>query len=382
MSKNSFGFSREEYDQRLARVRQKMAARGVDLLLVHTPENLFYLAGYDTSGYFAYQCLLVPMEGPCEIIVRRGEAENARRSTASKQHVYFDLDDVVKKTVDVVRSFPGVRLIGIEKNSWFLTTDVYERLRAELVPLDFTDCSNLIDVLRTVKSAGEIELIREAAGIADTAISAGMGAVRAGARETDIASAVSAATISQGSDYTGMPHLIKSGDRCPIGHAQWSRRLLERGDVVFMELSGCVNRYSAVAMRTCQIDPVDETVRRTAEAVISALNKTIDAMKPGALTGELYGVAIAEIVRAGFNPVPRRMGYSLGVGYPPRWGEWHVLDFQPNSLTPLEPGMVFHVIPGVMLNERATIGFSETVLITETGHEVLTSSPRKFITIT
>lgn len=374
-------FSRAEYSRRLSLIRAAMEARGIDLLLVHTPENLLYASGYDTAGYFAYQCIALPLKGEPEILVRRGEAENARRSNIEKRNVFFDLDDIVHKTVDIVRRFPGTKYIGIEKNSWFLTVDVYERLARELAPAVLVDCSKLIDVIRLVKSEPEIALTREAARIADIAMAAGVAAIREGTTENAIAAAVSDAAIKAGSDYTGMPHLIKSGDRCPVGHAQWDRRRLENGDVVFMELSGCVKRYSAVMMRTCQVKPEDKNVRKASEVVIAALDRVVSAIRPGALTGDLYNVAIAEIIAGGFMPTPRRMGYSLGIGYPPRWGEWDTLDFQPNGMTALQPGMIFHVIPGVLLNPKATVGFSETVLVTDSGHEVLTTFSREFRSI-
>jgi Xaa-Pro dipeptidase len=378
MLSDSLPFAREEYERRIGLVRNSMALRGIDLLLVHTPENLNYISGYDTSGYFAYQCIALPAKGDLQILTRRGEAFNAQRTHIAKRSVHFDTDDVVAKTIELVRRSPDASRIGIEKNSWFLTAGTYERLKHELMPAQLVDCSNLIDVIRLVKSAPEIELIRKAAGIADIAMTAGVKALRAGASENEIAADVSYAAIKAGSEYTGMPHLIKSGERCPIGHAQWSRRNLQSGDVVFMELSGCVHRYSAVMMRTLQIGTEDDQVRRASEAVIASLNETISAVRPGVTTGELYAVAITPIVKAGFSPTPRRMGYSLGIGYPPRWGEWHALDFQPNGETELKPGMAFHIIPGVVLNPKATIGFSETVLVTEEGHEVLTSVPREF----
>jgi Xaa-Pro dipeptidase len=378
MSDQERSFSQEEYSRRASLVRDAMGKRGIDLLLVHTPENLFYLSGYDTSGYFAYQFIALPLKGEPEILTRRGEAENARRSTIKKRSVFFDLDDVVAKTVEIVRRFPGVQRIGIEKNSWFLTVEIYERLRRELQPAQLVDTSNLVDTVRLVKSQPEVALTREAAAIATKIMARGVASARAGVTENAIAAAISETGISLGSDYTGMPHLIKSGERNPIGHAQWSRRRLDRGDVLFMELSGCVNRYSAVTMRTCQIAQEDKQVRKASEAVIAALNRLIAAVKPGVTTGELYNVAIAEIVKAGFSPTPRRMGYSLGIGYPPRWGEWHVLDLQPNGQTELKPGMIFHMIPGVLLSPTATIGFSETVLVTEAASEVLTGYDREF----
>jgi Xaa-Pro dipeptidase len=371
-------FTPAEYARRMSLVRSAMEVRGVDLLLIHTPENLFYLSGYDTSGYFAYQCIALPLKGEPEILTRRGEAENARLSQVKKRNVHFDLDDVVTKTVEMVRRFPGIKHIGIEKNSWFLTVQVYERLRRELKPAHVLDCSKLVDVIRLVKSEPEIALIREAAAIANIAMATGVDSIRVGTTENSIAAAISAAAISAGSDYTGLPHLIKSGDRCAIGHAQWDRRRLERGDVVFMELSGCVKRYSAALMRTYQLQPEDSNVRKAAEAVIASLTNLVSAIRPGVLTGDLYNVAISEIVKAGFSPTPRRMGYSIGIGYPPRWGEELTLDFQPNGTIEVKAGMVFHLIPGILLSPKATIGFSETVLVTESGHEVLTNHDREF----
>src|SRR5262249_55251627 len=86
-------FSTDEYSRRVGLVRDAMGKRGIDLLLVHTPENLFYASGYDTSGYFAYQFIALPLTGEPEILIRRGEAENARRSTIKLRSVFFDLDD-------------------------------------------------------------------------------------------------------------------------------------------------------------------------------------------------------------------------------------------------------------------------------------------------
>ena len=78
-------FSTDEYSRRVGQVRDAMGKRGIDLLLAHTPENLFYLSGYDTSGYFAYQFIALPLTGEPEILIRRGEAENARRSTIKRR---------------------------------------------------------------------------------------------------------------------------------------------------------------------------------------------------------------------------------------------------------------------------------------------------------
>ncbi len=379
MSGIDLAFSLDEYQARVSAVRTEMGKLGVDLLLIHTPENMLYLTGYQTAGYFSYQCLALPAEGEPAILTRRLEEGNARLlSWVQHRFSYLDMEDKVAKTADMVRRFPLVQRIGIEKNSWFLTVANYEHLLQRLGSVQVLDCSQLVDRVRLIKSPQEIAYLREAARIADVAMAAGIGAVNEGVTENDIAAAVSEAAIRGGSEYTGIPHLIKSGERCSIAHAAWDNRRLQRGDVVYMELSGCVKRYTAVVMRTAQLGLEDENVRRAAETVIQALDRTIEAIRPGITTGELYEVARSVIVRAGFPAIPRRMGYSLGLGFPPRWGEWDTLDFQPNGKTEVLPGMVFHVIPAIPLNPQATIGFTETVLVTEQGREVLTTYPRTF----
>lgn len=377
-------FNATEYSRRVNLVREQMQARGVDLLLIHTPENLFYLTGYDTSGYFAYQCLALPLRGEPIILTRRGEAANARRSTVKERLVYFDGEDVVEKTIAMLHQFSAAKRIGLEMNSYFLSVARYQQLARhfETTKAQMVDCSLLVDQVRLVKSAPEIALIRKAAEIVDIAMAAAIRSIHVGTTENKMAAAISEAAISAGSDYTGLPHLIRTGDRCELGHAQWSQRQVERGEVVYFELSGCVQRYSAVMMRTNQVAPEDKEVRKASETVINALNAMLAAMRPGMLSGDLHDVAIDEISKAGFPPAPRRMGYSLGIGYPPGWGEWDALDLQKNGMTALKAGMVFHLVPGIVLNPRARIGFSETVLVTEQGAEVLTKFDREFKVIT
>jgi Xaa-Pro dipeptidase len=87
---------------------------------------------------------------------------------------------------------------------------------------------------------------------------------------------------------------------------------------------------------------------------------------------------VAEIARAGFEANYRkRTGYSVGVSYPPDWGEGHILSLRHGDPTPLEPGMVFHVVPALREYGRWAVGVSETVLVTPDGCEVLTNFPRR-----
>jgi Xaa-Pro dipeptidase len=131
-------------------------------------------------------------------------------------------------------------------------------------------------------------------------------------------------------------------------------------------------------MRGAVIAPVRDEVRRMADTILEALNAAIAAIRPGATSGEVDAACRAPIERNGFEPnFRKRTGYSVGVGYAPSWGEGHIVSLRRDDPTRLEPGMVFHMPPALRIPREHGLGFSETVLVSETGCDVLTDFPRR-----
>jgi Xaa-Pro dipeptidase len=148
------------------------------------------------------------------------------------------------------------------------------------------------------------------------------------------------------------------------------------GELVLLELYGCVERYHATQMRTVAIGAPNDTTQHAADLVIGAQDHALSAMRPGASSR-----AVDAMVRTPLRRVRpdyyNRTGYSTGIGFPPRTAEWQTLDFNEDSDWAIEKGMVFH-----MLALASGVGFSETVLITATGAERLTSAnPRELVTV-
>jgi Xaa-Pro dipeptidase len=132
-------------------------------------------------------------------------------------------------------------------------------------------------------------------------------------------------------------------------------------------------------MRTVVVNRPDQTCRRLEAVVREALEKAIAAIRPGTTCGEVDAACRDTIEAAGFgHGFRKRTGYSIGVAYAPDWGEGHIASLQPGDDTVLEPGMVFHLPPAIRLPERC-VGLSEIVLVTDPGHEVLTSFPRELL---
>lgn len=370
-------FPQAEYAARQARVRAAMGERGLDLALLSGPENIFYLTGQQTPGYYTFQCLCIPREGEPFLVIRGLEAMNARLNTR--------IDDITGYADDVhpaaavaqllkARGWQGKR-VGIDRNGWFLTVNLFDRLVAEFGPL--LDASLLVEPIRRVKSAAEIAQLEAAGRANDAGMQAGLAATRAGASENDIAGAIMGAAIAAGSEYVGMEPFVTSGPRSGVPHTTWRRRRIEPGDVVVLETSACFNRYHAAMFRTVAIGNIPALAREMYAVCEAGLDAAIAAMKPGKTCADVHNAVQAVIDKAGFTAGYRkRTGYSMGISFAPDWGEGNILSLFRGVDVALEPGMAFHVPITLREYGRFTVAVSETLVVTGTGARLLGALPR------
>jgi len=372
---DNLAFSLGEYRERLDTVRKGMAERGVDIALVSVPENIYYLTGYTTLGYYMYQVLMVPVDDEPLLLTYREERINVERLSWLDRHVdYTVTDDPVQVTVETVRGL-GVagKTLSIEEGGYFFPIRTYRRLMESLGDARWVDGTGLVESARLVKSDAELGFIRQAADAAMAGMVDALAEARPGKTENDVAAAVYAATLRNGSEYPGSPPYVISGERSGLPHGTWEGRELRDGDIVFLEFSGCVKRYSAANMRTGFIGTPPPSVTGRATAVIDALETAIATIRPGTTSGEVDAAARKAILAHGFGDHTHETGYSIGVCYPPGWNESHIMNLHPGDETVLRPNMVFHLVPSLIVPElNGHVGFSETVVVTETGCEVLT----------
>jgi Xaa-Pro dipeptidase len=365
-------FATDEFRARVRRVHAELERRGIELLFVHSPENIYYLTGYQTSGYFAYQAaLLAPGHEP-QLLVRFLERGNVSEySWLDDASTWKEGDDLVEATLCLIRSSGQHKTIGLEKRSWFLTAAMAEALTAGLADARIADASGLIDRVRLVKSEAEIAFLRRAGEIAEIEQRAALATMRPGVLETEVAAAVLSAGVNAGCEYTGLPHHIMSGYRYDVCHANWIPKPIVRGELVLLELYGCVERYHATQMRTMSMGPASDEVRRAADVVTAAQDAALAAMRPGASAREIDAL-VRGPVRKIRPEYYNRTGYSTGIGFPPRTAEWDVLDFNEQEDWEIKEGMVFH-----MLALACGFGISETVAVTRSGIERLTPSNQR-----
>lgn len=378
------GFSLEEFEERLVKVRKTMKVSNLDVLLINTPENIFYLTGHKSPGYYMYMCLIVPMEGDMSLVLRRGEFGNASVYAWLKKEAlvpYDDTDDPLQKTVDVL-SEKGLmnEKVGVEFTSWFLTTKNYIEIKKKMPNAEILDASGTVENVRMIKSKKEIDYIREACHIVDVAMLKGYEKVVPGNKEKDAAAAVFSEMILQGSEYFGTEPYIASGPRVGAMHSSWGEREFRKGESVLLELSATVNRYCGALMRSVNIGEPSDKMKEWSKVCIEALDAAIDAIRPGVTSEFVDSACLNVIKKAGlYEYYKKRTGYSIGIAFAPDWGEGHIMSLQQGDDRILQPGMVFHMPPALRAFNQYGIGFSETVLVTETGCEVLGATPRELL---
>jgi Xaa-Pro aminopeptidase len=373
-------FTVAEYRERLARTRALMKERDVDCLFLTTPENIYYLTGYQTTGYYIYQALVVPRDGEPQFVVRKFETTNVHGLSWLKGVAGIeDWENPLEVTQRAIRACGAAESrIGFEERGFFLPPAILDGLRSGLPKATFTPAGSIVERCRLVKSPAEIAYVRQAAAAAVAGMKAGIAAVRPGRTENDVVAAIYGGLLKAGTEYPSSPPYVVTGARAALGHASWAGHRMRKGETVYMEVGGCVRRYGGAIMRMTSVGPPSAENRRMASVMIRALEAIIGAIKPGAKSAEVDQAGRQVVEEAGLGKYwLHRTGYSIGVGFPPGWGEGHIFDLKPHDDRALEAGMAFHLVPLLLVPDTGAMGFSETVLVTRTGCEVLTKIPRR-----
>jgi Xaa-Pro dipeptidase len=373
-------FPADEYAERFAAVRAAMAGQGLDALLLVSPEDIYYLIGLNHQGYFAYTLLLVPSAGPTFLVTRSMELLTIAAQAPEVEHVGFADDrEPADATVELLRErgLAAARL-GVDKASMYLPVRVWDQLRTEL-EVTWVDASDLVRDRRLVKSPRELRCVRESAAISDRALRAGIITAGVGVNEREVAASVYQSLVAGGSEYPGFAPLVRSAELLFQEHTTWRNRVLNAGECLFLELSASVRRYHAPLSRFVYLGWAPAGIEESAAIVAEGLEAVRASLVPGARTGDVYA-AWQEVVDAGLGHTRYRRhhcGYTVGIGFPPSWvGGPKVTSLRAGGSLGIREGMVFHVLSWLLGQDLPDYGVSDTMLVTATGGEILTSTSR------
>ncbi|HTV71038.1 MAG TPA: ectoine hydrolase DoeA [Rhizobiaceae bacterium] len=390
MSASELRFSRQEYAERLAKTRRAMEAKGVDLLIVSDPSNMHWLTGYDGWSFYVHQAVIVPPDGE-PVWFGRGQDANGARRTAylSDDNIVPYADHYVQSTerhpmdylaeVLAARRWDKLR-IGVELDNYWFSAAAYLALQKHLPNAKLIDATALVNWQRAAKSPTEIRYMRKAARIVEAMHKRIVDTVEVGMRKNDlVAEILDAGTRGVegiGGDYPAIVPLLPSGADASAPHLTWDDKPMKVGEGTFFEIAGCYHRYHCPLSRTVFLGKPTQEFLDAEKATLEGMEAGLAAAKPGNACEDIANAFFAVLKKYGIVK-DNRTGYSIGLSYPPDWGE-RTMSLRPGDRSELKPGMTFHFMTGLWLDTMG-LEITESILITETGVECLANVPRKLV---
>ena len=382
-------FTKAEYKKRVDSTKARMQKAGVDVLFVTDPANMNYLTGYDGWSFYVHQLVAVGLnESEPVWFGRPMDANGARVTTYLKHSNIYDYPDYMVQSTkhhpmdrmaEIARERGWAKArIGVEKEAYYFTAGALESLQKNLPKARFKDATSLVNWVRVVKSKKELELMTQAARIAERVMRTGIDNVRPGVRQCDAAAEIWRAglrgTSKFGGDYPGLPPMLPTGAGISAPHLTWSDDKFVKGQGTVLELAGVRLHYHCPMARTVYLGSPPKKMSESVKVVVEGMQAALDTMKPGATGHQVEAAWRAVISRHGIVK-ESRIGYSTGLNYPPDWGE-HTLSLRPKDRTVLQENMTIHCIPAIAVDDWA-IEISECVRVTKKGGVPFCKFPRK-----
>lgn len=382
-------FKIDEYKMRLNLTKQKMQERGIEALIVTNPSNMNYLTGYNVWSFYVPQFLIVTLYDDEPFWIGREMDANGAKITTwlSENNIISYGDEYVQSEFkhpmhflcDFLKSKKADQFIlGVEMETHFFSARFYQELTRSLPNSKIEDASVLVNWVRLIKSDNEIEYIKRAAKIVEIAMRVGYETISEGVRGCDAAAEIMRSQIKGTpefcGDYTAIVPMLPVGEETSCPHITWSARTYKKYDPVILEIAGCHNRYHSPLTRTMVLEKANPKLIEISKVVNEGLEVVIEHTKPY-MTGEDVAELFQKSMRKYGYEKKSRLGYSVGLSYPPDWGE-HTVSIREHDKTVIKPNMVFHIIPGMWF-ENFGYEVSETIRITETGCETLATFPRE-----
>ncbi|TMV93213.1 M24 family metallopeptidase [Thioclava sp. BHET1] len=382
-------FSKPEYDRRIALTRAEMARAGIDVLFITNPSNQFWLTGYDGWSFYVHQGVILTHEGAPFWWGRQQDGNGARRTvwmeddqilTYADRYIQSPDSHAMEDLASHLRIMGfGEARIGVEMETYFFTARAGRVLEAGLPDASLIDASTLVNWQRLIKSDEELAFMRRAARISELVIARAVELAEPGMRKHDLVgelykTAVQGEEDSWG-DYPAIVPLLPSGADASAPHLTWNGEALKSGEATFIEQSGCYRRYHAPLCRTIFLGTPPQEMLDASEAITAGLAAGIEVARAGNRACDIARALEWELSKMGITK-DNRCGYAVGLSYPPDWGE-HTVSLRASDETVLEPGMTFHFMPGLWMDDWG-IETTETILIREDGPaEPLCTIPRQ-----
>lgn len=361
-------------NHRLANARKAAQAVGIDGLLITPGPNLRYLTGYDATPLERLTCLVLPADGPARLLVPRLERPAAEHSPAGDVELeivaWDETDDPIASAADLLK---GASRVGLDDRMW---AEKALRFRAAMPGAEQVAAGGVLSELRIVKSADEIEALREAGAAIDRVHARVPEWLRPGRTELEVGHDIASAILTEGHVRVDFV-IVGSGPNSASPHHENGPRLIEHGDVVVVDIGGTTAAgYCSDSTRTYVIGDAPDGFAKAYDALFRAQEAAVRAVRPGVPAETIDRAARDVLTDAGLGEYfVHRTGHGIGV-------ETHEEPYIVAGNTgSIEPGMAFSIEPGFYLPGRYGARIEDIVVATGGGVERLNLRPRELVVI-
>jgi Xaa-Pro aminopeptidase len=351
----------DRYQARRDKLRQAVKKAEAEALLVTDFTNVTYLTGF--TGDDSY--LLVRQDGELILSDGRYTTQLEEECPHLDKHIRKQGETMTKAVAKAVKAAKIGRL-AVEGDSMSLA--LRDAIAGELPKLQFVSTSGLVERLRRTKDKEEIAEMRQAIWYAERAFAVLRATLRPEKTEKQLADELDQQMRLFGAKGASFPAIVAAGPRAALPHAQATDAPIGSADFVLIDWGADGGLYKSDLTRVLVTGRISPKLERLYRVVLKAQLKAIAAIRPDRPAHEVDRVAREVIAEAGFGRYFNHgLGHGLGlqVHEAPRLGA--------NSRVLLKPGMVVTVEPGIYLPGWGGVRIEDDVLVTRTGHEVLTS---------
>ncbi len=352
----------------LDRLRAKLAHLQISALLVSDIANVKWLTGFTGSAGVA-----LITQDQARFITDSRYAIQAPEQVREMPTHWFQSPVTVEEFLAQQISEMGINQLWFESGS--VTYATYEKWRDRFAGVELKGAPEIASLLRMVKTPDEIDRIRRACGVADACFDHVIRLIQPGVSELDINLDIEFFIRRQGLELA-FPPIVVSGENSARPHGRASEKKLERGDFVTMDFGAKVDGYCSDITRTVVVGKSTDRHHEVYNQVLKAQLAALEAMRPGARAADVDALARKVFDEIG---MAKYFGHGLGHGLGSEVHDTGRMSATSNDV--LEVGQVWTVEPGLYIPEFGGVRIEDDVVVTESGVEILTKSPKELLSL-
>ncbi|WP_422122960.1 M24 family metallopeptidase [Planococcus sp. X10-3] len=344
----------------------------IDAAFITNPDNVFYFTGFKSNPHERLLGVMIFSEAEPFLICPQMEIPDAKAAGWDGDIVgHTDTEnamEILQRTAQ--EKVSSIATLAIEKSH--MIVERYDAINEFFGSPTTVGIDDKINAMRVIKDAAEMEILREAAALADYAIEVAAKTIKEGITEIEVMTEVELALKKRGVTHMSFDTTVLTGDHAASPHGKTGDRKLKKGDLVLFDLGVVHKGYCSDITRTLALGEPGEEQKKVYDIVLESELAALHAVKPGITAAELDRISRDVIERAGYGEYfTHRLGHGLGISvheFPSLHGS--------NDMK-MEEGMVFTIEPGIYVPGSVGVRIEDDLAVTADGVEVLTKYPKE-----